>query len=53
LSNVGPGLNMVGPIQNFGWISDPGKWLLIFLMLAGRLELYAMLVLFLPVTWRK
>lgn len=53
LSNIGPGLRMVGPVMNFGWISIPGKWLLSFLMLAGRLELYAILVLFLPVTWQK
>jgi trk system potassium uptake protein TrkH len=52
-SNVGPGLKMVGPSQNFAWISSPGKWCLTFLMLAGRLEIYAILVLFLPATWRK
>jgi trk system potassium uptake protein TrkH len=53
LSSVGPGLAEVGPTQNYGWISIPGKWLLTFLMLAGRLELYAFLILFLPETWRK
>lgn len=53
LSNVGPGLNGVGPMENFAWFSNAGKWLLIFLMLAGRLELYAILILFIPSTWRK
>ena len=53
LSNVGPGLSKVGPMQNYAWISSPGKMILVFLMLAGRLELYAMLVLLNPITWRK
>lgn len=53
MSNCGPGLGKVGPAQNFAWISIPGKWLLSFLMLAGRLEFYALLILFMPSTWRK
>jgi len=53
LSSVGPGLGAVGPAANYAWISIPGKWVLIMLMLAGRLELYAILILFLPATWRK
>lgn len=53
LSNIGPGLGGVGATQNFSWISIPGKWVLIFLMLAGRLELYSILILFLPITWKK
>lgn len=53
LSNIGPGLNMVGATQNYAWVSIPGKWVCIVLMLAGRLELYAILILFLPATWRK
>ncbi|HOY09039.1 MAG TPA: TrkH family potassium uptake protein [Candidatus Omnitrophota bacterium] len=53
LSSIGPGLGMVGPAQNYAWLSIPSKWTLIFLMLAGRLELYAILVLFIPATWRK
>lgn len=53
LSTVGPGLGKVGPLQNYAWISAPGKWMLSFLMIAGRLELYAILALFLPATWRK
>jgi len=53
LSNIGPGLGKVGPMENFSWISNSGKWLLIFLMLAGRLELYSILILFIPATWKK
>lgn len=53
LSNVGPGFGAVGSMTNFAWISVPGKWVLSFLMLAGRLELYALLVLFVPSTWKK
>ncbi|MBI5149898.1 MAG: TrkH family potassium uptake protein [Candidatus Omnitrophica bacterium] len=53
MSNCGPGLGQVGPMHNFGWISVPGKWVLSFLMLAGRLEFYALLILFVPATWEK
>jgi len=53
LSNIGPGLAKIGATQNFAWVSDPGKWLLTFLMLAGRLELYSILILLVPATWRK
>ena len=52
-NNVGPGLNMVGPTGNFAFFSIPSKLLLIFDMLAGRLELFPMLVLFSPATWKK
>ena len=53
LSNIGPGLAKVGASQNYAWLSIPGKWILTFLMLAGRLELYSILILFVPSTWRK
>ena len=53
LSNIGPGLGKVGATQTYEWVSVPGKWVLIFLMLAGRLELYSILVLFVPATWKK
>lgn len=53
LSNIGPGLSKVGATQNYAWVSAPGKWLLTFLMLAGRLELYSILILLTPMTWRK
>lgn len=53
LSNIGPGLNQVGAMDNYAWISQPGKWLLIFNMLAGRLELYTVFALMVPGFWRK
>ncbi len=53
LNNIGPGLEMVGPTQNFGFFSAGSKLVLIFDMLAGRLELVPMLLLFAPSTWKK
>tara|TARA_Y100001970_G_C14082474_1_gene775496 strand:- start:299 stop:1144 length:846 start_codon:yes stop_codon:yes gene_type:complete len=53
ISNVGPGLgDMIGPNGNFKEVSDVSKWLLSFGMLLGRLELFAVLVIFLPTFWR-
>ena len=53
LSNVGPGLNGVGPTENFAFFSPAAKLLLSFMMLAGRLEIYPILLLFAPHVWRK
>ncbi len=53
INNVGPGLGSVGPTGNFAFFSLPSKLVLIFDMLAGRLELFPMLVLFAPATWRR
>ena len=53
LSNIGPGLEMVGPIGNFSCFSDLSKIVLIFDMLAGRLEIFPLLVLFFRDTWKK
>ena len=53
ISNVGPGLgDMIGPNGNFKEVSDISKWLLSFGMLLGRLELFAVLVLFFPSFWK-
>ena len=52
LNNIGPGLAMVGPTESFGWMPDLGKLLSCVLMLIGRLEFYAVVVLFLPRFWR-
>ncbi len=52
LGNIGPGLGNVGPIDNFASISAPGKWVLSFLMLLGRLELFTVLMLFTPYFWK-
>lgn len=53
LNNVGPGLNVVGPVENFSSLSDLSKLVLSFDMLAGRLEIFPMLMLFNPSLWRK
>ena len=53
LNNVGPGLDLVGPASNFSVFSDPVKLVLIFDMLTGRLELFPILLLFSPATWKK
>lgn len=52
-NNIGPGLGMVGPTGNFSAFSVPSKLILIFDMLAGRLEIFPMLVLLNPATWRR
>ena len=52
-NNIGPGLSAVGPAANFSMFSLPSKYVLMFDMLAGRLELYPMLLLFYPALWRK
>jgi len=51
--NIGPGLGMVGPAKNYLEVPFIGKWVLIFCMLAGRLEIYTVLVLIVPEFWRK
>ncbi len=53
INNIGPGLELVGPTSNFGFFSIPSKLVLIFDMLAGRLELFPMLLLLTPSTWKK
>jgi len=53
LGNIGPGFGKVGPVDNFGFISDAGKWILSLLMLLGRLELFTVLILFTPYYWTK
>ena len=53
LGNIGPGLNAVGATENYADIPNAGKSILIVLMLLGRLELYTVLIIFLPSFWRK
>ena len=53
LGNIGPGFGEVGPAQNYAFLSNPAKYLLSFFMLVGRLEIFTVLVLFLPSFWRK
>ena len=53
MSNVGPGLaDMIGPMGNFAAFSSFSKVVLAFCMLFGRLEIYAMIILFSPKTWK-
>lgn len=52
-NNIGPGLNAVGPAASFGCLSDFSKWVLTFDMLAGRLELFPILVLLHPALWKE
>ena len=53
LNNIGPGLAKVGPTQNFGFYSWHAKCVFIFDMLAGRLEIFPMLLLFAPSSWKR
>jgi trk system potassium uptake protein TrkH len=53
LNNVGPGLETVGPIGNFSSFSSLSKFVMMFDMLAGRLEIFPLLLLFTPSTWKK
>ena len=53
INNIGPGLDAVGPVGNFAFYSPFSKLVFIFDMLAGRLELFPMLILLTPATWRK
>lgn len=51
INNIGPGLELVGPIGSFAFFTDFSKWVMIFDMLAGRLELFPLLILFHPTLW--
>lgn len=53
INNIGPGLNAVGPVGNYTCFSIPSKLVLIFDMLAGRLEIFPLMIFFLPSTWRR
>ena len=53
MSNIGPGLSLVGPTGNFAIFSTLSKLVMTVTMLLGRLEIYAVLILFIPSTWQK
>ena len=53
LNNIGPGLEVVGPIGNFGGFSDLSKIVMMFNMLFGRLEIFPIILLFSPSTWKR
>lgn len=52
LSNIGPGAGATGPVGNYAFIPDIGKWTLSFIMLIGRLELFTVLILFTSYFWK-
>ncbi|OOP56338.1 MAG: hypothetical protein AYP45_09800 [Candidatus Brocadia carolinensis] len=53
MANCGPGLAKVGPMSNFSDVAYAGKWVLSFCMLLGRLEIYSLILIFLPITWKR
>ena len=53
ISNVGPGIGSVGPSSSFAHLPDAAKWVLSFLMILGRLELFTIAILFTPYFWRR
>ncbi len=53
IGNIGPGFGLVGPVQNYALIPEPGKWLLIWCMLLGRLEIYTIIIFLVPEFWKK
>jgi len=52
LNNIGPGLAAVGAVENYGWFCGPSKIVMSLLMVLGRLEVFAIVVLFMPSFWR-
>ena len=52
MGNIGPGLGAFGPTDNYAILSNPGKWVLTFCMLLGRLEIFTVMVLFSKTFWK-
>ena len=53
LGNVGPGFDQIGPMSNFGFLNDTAKYILSALMIVGRLEIYPIILLFMPSFWKR
>ena len=53
IGNIGPGFGMVGPVGNYAQIPILGKWLLVWCMLLGRLEIFTVIIMIVPEFWRK
>jgi trk system potassium uptake protein TrkH len=53
IGNIGPGFGLVGPVENYAVIPEAGKWLLIWCMLLGRLEIYTVIIFLVPEFWKK
>ena len=53
VGNIGPAFGTLGPAENYAHVPALGKWILAFLMMLGRLEIFTVLVLFVPAFWRR
>jgi trk system potassium uptake protein TrkH len=53
LGNIGPGFGKIGPALNYAHYPDYIKWYLSFIMMTGRLEVYTVVMLFVPMFWKK
>jgi trk system potassium uptake protein TrkH len=53
VGNIGPGFGSVGPTDNYAHIPAVGKWILSLMMMAGRLEIFTVLILLTPSFWRR
>lgn len=53
VGNIGPAFGTFGPAENYAHLPDAGKWVLSFLMLAGRLEIFTVIIVFVPAFWRR
>ncbi|MFQ5569339.1 MAG: TrkH family potassium uptake protein [Rhodothermales bacterium] len=53
VGNIGPAFGMFGPTENYAHLPDIGKWIMSILMMAGRLEIFTVLILFMPSFWRR
>ena len=53
VGNIGPGFGRIGPIYNYSFYAPWAKWWFSFAMIAGRLELYTMIIMFMPSFWKK
>ena len=52
IGNIGPAFGTFGPAENYAHVPLLGKWVLALLMMAGRLEIFTVLILFVPSFWR-
>ena len=53
VGNIGPAFGTLGPTENYAEVPLLGKWVLSFLMMAGRLEIFTAIIIFVPVFWRR
>jgi trk system potassium uptake protein TrkH len=53
MGGIGPGLATTGPVANYAHLTDFAKWVLSFMMLLGRLELFTLLIIFHPAFWKR